>query len=200
MRLSKPIAAVIILAAMLFSCCVDDDAPVPFYFAPLSDNSVVVMETTMGDISIELYARESPITVSNFLRYVRENYYDSLIFHRVVPNFIIQGGQYDVHLQEKPAHDPIICEADNGLSNRRGTIAMARTTEINSAASQFFINLKDNPHLDHSAIEFGYAVFGEVIAGMSVVDSIGAVETTSMNGLNDVPVEPVIILRIHIKI
>ena len=200
LRFSLPVAAAFIVVVILFSGCTEDDRHIPYYFAPLSMNPVVVMETTMGDITIELYAQSSPLTVTNFLGYVRENYYDGLIFHRVVPNFIVQGGQYDVHLRKRPAHDPIPCEADNGLSNRRGTIAMARTAEIHSATSQFFINLKDNPYLDHCERDIGYAVFGGVIAGMSVVDSIGNVETTSMDGLNNVPVEPVIIRKIYLKI
>lgn len=181
------------------SGCTVDDRNEPFRFDPFTNNSVVVMETTLGDISVELYDTVSPLSVDNFLRYVREGFYDSLIFHCVIRNFVVQGGQYGVDLQKRPTHDPIPCEADNGLSNIRGTIAMARTSEIHSAASQFYINLKDNSHLDHDEMHFGYAVFGAVIGGMSVVDSIGNVETARVGSLNNVPVDPVIILNIYLR-
>ncbi len=194
------VSAILVVVMLLLSGCTEDDQYVPFRFEPFTKNPVVVMETTVGDITVELYEQASPVTVENFLRYMREEYYDSLIFHRVIPNFVVQGGQYDVHLQKKPAHDPIPCEADNGLSNKRGTIGMARTHDIHSATSQFYINVKDNPAFDHDEIHFGYAVFGRVIAGMSVVDSISNVETTSMGGLNNLPVEPVIIWKIYLQI
>jgi cyclophilin family peptidyl-prolyl cis-trans isomerase len=181
--------------------CSEDNPCVPCYPEPYApgpaENPMVVMQTSMGDIAIELYAQLSPITVGNFLRYVYEEYYDGLIFHRVIPNFIIQGGQYQVDLQKRTAHDPIPCEADNSLSNKRGTIAMARTVDIHSATSQFFINLKDNPFLDYGEMEFGYAVFGRVINGMNIVDAIGNVETTSTGELDNIPVEPVIIRKIY---
>ncbi len=199
-RLLRLVVATCIILSVVIAGCLKNDPCIPCDPEPVSpdtaSNPIVVMETTMGDVAIELYPQASPITVGNFLRYVHEEYYDSLIFHRVIPNFVIQGGQYQVDLQKKPAHDSIPCEADNGLSNKRGTIAMARTNDINSAASQFFINIKDNPFLDHDEKQFGYAVFGRVVAGMSVVDSISNVETTSMGVLDNVPVEPVIIVII----
>jgi cyclophilin family peptidyl-prolyl cis-trans isomerase len=163
----------------------------------LRKDPIVVLQTTLGDIRIELYPLDAPITVGNFLMYVHEGFYDSLTIHRVIPDFIIQGGGYDVNMVRKATREPIPCEANNGLSNLRGTIAMARVAEINSATSQFFINVEDNIALDHkgdSAGLYGYAVFGRVIAGMEVVDSISNVQTASRDGYQDVPVQPVIIL------
>ena len=189
--------AALVVVMILMQGCSHDSPCIPCEPDQCTGNPVVVIETTMGDMTIELFARESPISVGNFLLYVHDDFYDGLIFHRVIRNFIIQAGQYDENLQIKPARDPIPCEADNGLSNKRGTIAMARTIDINSATSQFFINVRDNPALDHNMVEFGYAVFGRVIAGLSVVDSIEVVETTNVNGFHDVPVEPVIISDIR---
>ncbi len=167
-----------------------------------SKNPVIAIETSLGIITIELYPQESPITVGNFLNYVYEGFYDSLIFHRAIPNFIIQGGGFDENLQKKPTRDPIPNEADNGLSNKRGTIGMARTHEIHSATSQFFINVVDNPQLDHKDDTFkgyGYAVFGKVIAGIAIVDSISMVETHSFYGYQDVPIQPVFTKIYRIK-
>jgi peptidyl-prolyl cis-trans isomerase B (cyclophilin B) len=163
-------------------------------------NPVVVMETNLGDITLELYPLNAPITVNNFLQYIREDFYDSLIIHRVIKNFMIQGGGYDRNLQKKPTHDPIPNEADNGLSNVQGTIAMARSADPHSATSQFFINTVDNIFLDFrekSPIGWGYCVFGRIIEGMHVIHDIENVETSTQNGFNDVPVEPVVILSIH---
>lgn len=163
-------------------------------------NPQVVIKTSLGDITIELYPRDAPITVGNFLRYIYESFYDSLIFHRVIPDFVIQAGAFDQDMQEKPAYEPIPNEADNGLSNKRGTIAMARTAEIHSATSQFFINVKDNLFLDHrdeTPHGYGYAVFGRVVAGMAVVDTISKVETTTKGDYGDIPVQPVFILRLY---
>ena len=158
-------------------------------------NPVVVMDTSMGTIKIELDSGKAPKTVANFLRYTDEGFYDGTIFHRVIGNFMIQGGGFTPDLKEKPVHEKIVNEADNGLKNLRGTIAMARTGEPNSATSEFFINVQDNPALDHAGPgpAFGYAVFGKVIEGMDVVDKIKAVKTGSSNGMGDVPVEPVTI-------
>jgi len=159
-------------------------------------NPIVVLETSMGTITLELYPEKAPITVKNFLAYVDEGFYDNLIFHRVIPNFMIQGGGMDDKMREKSIgkHAPIKNESTNGLSNARGTIAMARTDNPDSATCQFFINRVDNgAGLDGNDRKPGYAVFGKVIEGMDVVDKIAVVETTTRGYHRDVPVEPVYI-------
>ncbi len=164
-------------------------------------NPVVVLKTNYGDIYIELYPDKAPITVKNFLTYVKEGFYNGLIFHRVIPNFVIQGGGFDKDMNpRKPTHPPIKNESDNGLSNLRGTISMARTYDPDSASSQFFINLRDNTFLDYGKTpqKWGYAVFGKVIKGMDVVDKIAGVKTTIKPPYRDVPVEPVIIIKAEI--
>jgi len=150
---------------------------------------VVVIETSLGDITVALDKAKAPLTVENFLGYVKSGFYSGTVFHRVMPGFMIQGGGYDAKLEEKQTRPPVRNEASNGLRNRRGTIAMARTSDPHSASSQFFINLKDNPALDFgiSRDGWGYTVFGEVIGGMEVVDRIGAVPTTSRGIHDDVP-------------
>ena len=157
----------------------------------------VVIATSMGDITVQLDAEKAPVTVSNFLAYVDAKFYDGTIFHRVIPNFMIQGGGFDEALVQKKTNAPIINEATNGLKNVRGTIAMARTMIVDSATAQFFINSVDNAFLDHrnnSQPAFGYAVFGKVTAGLDVVDKISGVKTgRGANGMGDVPVQPVII-------
>ena len=162
------------------------------------NNPVVVMETSLGTIVIELWPDRAPVSVENFLRYVDNEYFDGLIFHRVISGFMIQGGGFDADMVQKSTYDPIVNEARADVPNDRGTIAMARTSDINSATSQFFINHSDNDFLNHTAETmqgFGYAVFGAVIEGMEVVDAIAAVEThTHPQGFGDVPVEPVTIL------
>jgi cyclophilin family peptidyl-prolyl cis-trans isomerase len=158
---------------------------------------VVIMETSKGRIVIGLYRDQAPLTVANFVKYVRGGFYDGTIFHRVIPGFMIQGGGYDAQLAEQPTRPPVQNESKNGLGNRRGTIAMARTNAPHSATSQFYINLKDNTQLDGSPGAFGYAVFGEVVEGMQVVDSIAAVPTQSKQGMRDVPVETVLIKRVR---
>lgn len=161
-------------------------------------NPRVMVETSMGSFTIELFRHKAPITVTNFLKYVREGFYDGLIFHRVIKGFMIQGGGLDENMQPKKTRFAIKNEATNGLSNRRGTVAMARTALVDSATSQFFINVVDNPFLDHKGKrpeDFGYAVFGEVIEGMDVVDAIREVKTGSRGGHSDVPLEPVFILK-----
>jgi len=161
----------------------------------------VLMKTTKGDITIELNAAKAPITVKNFLSYVNDKYYDGTIFHRVMSNFMIQGGGLTAEMHEKAAKPPIKNEAGNGLRNARGTIAMARTPEVDSASCQFFINLKDNNFLDHrdnTPDGFGYCVFGKVVAGMDVVDAIAKVTTGSRRGHQDVPIEPVTILSVEV--
>ncbi|MCC5839183.1 MAG: peptidyl-prolyl cis-trans isomerase [Opitutales bacterium] len=158
---------------------------------------VVVMSTTMGDITIELFAAESPITTENFLQYVDSGHYNGTIFHRVIPNFMIQGGGFTENMVDRPTRDPIRNEAGNRISNRRSTIAMARTNVIDSATAQFFINVADNTALDGDGIRGGYAVFGRVIEGMDVVDRIVAVETTSRGPHDDVPATPVVIREVR---
>lgn len=161
-------------------------------------NPIVVLQTTMGDIKIELYPDKAPETVKNFLWYVNHKFYDGLIFHRVIKNFMIQGGGFTKEMKRKQPNAPIKNEADNGLSNQKGTIAMARTQKIHSASSQFFINLKDNQFLDHknkTSGGYGYAVFGKVIDGMDVVDKIGSVTTVSFMGYKDVPDTAIVITK-----
>jgi len=155
------------------------------------DNPKVLLETNMGDILIELYPDKAPITVENFLKYVDSKHYDGTIFHRVIKGFMIQGGGYTEDGRPKETNPPIKNEADNGLKNKRGTLAMARTGEINSATAQFFINTVDNAFLDHGTRDFGYAVFGEVVDGMDTVDKIEAVQT----GQGDQPVKTVVIKK-----
>lgn len=161
----------------------------------------VLMKTNKGDITLELADDKAPITIQNFLNYVNSGFYDGLIFHRVIPNFMIQGGGFDSAMNQKETQQPIKNEADNGLKNKRGTIAMARTTNVNSATSQFFINSVDNDFLNYTSSTqqgMGYAVFGEVIDGMDVVDAISAVQTTNRNGFADVPSDSVIIEKVSI--
>lgn len=156
----------------------------------------VCLDTSHGKIVIELNADKAPISTENFLNYVKEEFFNSTIFHRVIPGFMIQGGGFLEDMTQKATNDPIKNEADNGLANKRGSIAMARTPDPDSASSQFFINLKDNDFLNYSAPTaqgWGYAVFGEVVEGMDVVDSIAAVATGNMMGHGDVPLEPVVI-------
>ena len=165
------------------------------------DNPVVKMETTMGDIYIELYQDESPIGVENFLAYANEGYYEGTIFHRVIGNFMIQGGGFESGLAQKETKEPIKNEATNGLSNKRGTVAYARTQIVDSATSQFFINTVDNPFLDYagnSPQQFGYSVFGNVIQGFEVVDAIKQVETTTVSPYENVPASDVIINRVTV--
>jgi cyclophilin family peptidyl-prolyl cis-trans isomerase len=167
-----------------------------------SANPRVKLETTKGAIVVELDAAKAPKTVENFLTYVRAGFYDGTIFHRVIPNFMIQGGGFTADLHQKPTREPIVNEADNGLSNARGTIAMARTSVVNSATAQFFINLRDNAFLDHkgdSSREFGYCVFGRVVEGMAVVDAIAATPTGAAGPFaSDVPKETVKIVKASI--
>ena len=162
--------------------------------------SVVTIKTSMGDIKVKLFDKEAPETVKNFLQYVADGHYKNTIFHRVISGFMIQGGGFDANFNQKPTRSSIKNEADNGLSNKRGTIAMARTSDPHSATAQFFINVSDgNSFLDFKAPaprEYGYCVFGEVIAGMDVVDKIRNVKTGGKNGFQDVPVEDVVILDI----
>ena len=154
---------------------------------------MIRFETSLGDITIEMLEKEAPVTTANFLKYVDDGYFDGTIFHRVIPGFVIQGGGFTEDMTQKRTQDPIKNEADNGLNNDRGTLSMARTSDINSATSQFFVNLKDNASLNHSRGNFGYAVFARVTEGMDIVDKIAEVETGRRRGHDDVPVEPVIV-------
>ncbi|MDY0270106.1 peptidylprolyl isomerase [Trichloromonas sp.] len=162
-------------------------------------NSIVLMKTSMGDIKIALNQEKAPITVENFLDYVDEGFYEGTIFHRVIDNFMIQGGGMTADMKEKKNRTPIKNEADNGLANARGSIAMARTQMVDSATSQFFINVVDNTFLNHqskSPAGYGYAVFGQVIEGMEVVDAIRKVKTGNKGFHQDVPVETVTIEKV----
>jgi peptidyl-prolyl cis-trans isomerase A (cyclophilin A) len=155
---------------------------------------MIIFETNHGTIRIELFEKEAPMTAENFLSYVDAAFFDGTIFHRVIPGFVIQGGGYTKDMELKSTRRPIKNEADNGLNNIRGTLSMARTQDINSATSQFFINLQDNAFLDHGSRDFGYAVFGKVVEGMDVVDRIAEVERGNQGCHQDVPTEPVIVL------
>jgi cyclophilin family peptidyl-prolyl cis-trans isomerase len=158
-------------------------------------NPTVALSTSKGDLTIELFAQEAPVTVQNFLQYVDDGFFDGTVFHRVIPGFMIQGGGMDAEMRQKSTRAPIANEAKNGLKNARGTLAMARTSDVNSATAQFFINLTDNAFLDHGTRDFGYAVFGRVTAGMDVVDAIAKVKTGRKGPHDDVPVEPVTIQK-----
>jgi peptidyl-prolyl cis-trans isomerase A (cyclophilin A) len=160
-------------------------------------NPQVLLKTSKGDITIELFQDQAPISAKNFLSYVDEKFYEGTVFHRVIKGFMIQGGGMTADMREKSAKPPIKNEAGNGLKNTRGTLAMARTSDIDSATCQFFINLADNAFLDHETgnpDKFGYAVFGKIVSGMDVVDAIAAVPTGSKGMHGDVPREPVTIL------
>ena len=165
-------------------------------------NPVVVMETSLGAITIELDRDQAPKSVENFLAYVNSGFYESTVFHRVIPRFMIQGGGMTADLNRKATREPIENEATNGLKNARGTLAMARTGDVNSATSQFFINTADNRALDHRSTnpsEFGYAVFGKVTDGMDIVDKIEAVQTETRGPFQDVPTEPVVIKSVRVQ-
>ena len=157
---------------------------------------MITIKTNHGDIKVKLFEDEAPVTCENFRQYVTDGFFTDTIFHRVIPNFMIQGGGMEADMSQKATRAPIKNVADNGKSNRRGTLAMARTMDINSATAQFFINLRDNDFLDHGTRDFGYAVFGEVVDGMDVVDVIAAVPTGNKAGHQDVPVETVSIVEV----
>lgn len=165
-------------------------------FFSRENNPKVLIETTKGDMVVELYPKEAPITVENFLFYVDSGFYNGLVFHRVIDGFMIQGGGFTKEGQQKQTSLPIKLESDNGLLNERGTIAMARTNVPDSATSQFFINTVNNDFLDYGPFNPGYAVFGRVIFGMDVVDEISRVETITKQGMQNWPIEEVVILGI----
>lgn len=158
----------------------------------------VKIETSAGEFILQLDEERAPLSVANFLRYVQEGYYDGTIFHRVVNGFVIQGGGYTADMQPREPKGPVPNESGNGLSNRRGTIAMARTALPHSADAQFYLNLADNLDLDPKPTRWGYAVFGEVIRGLEIVDDIGHRATTTREGMPSVPVEPVVIRRVTV--
>ena len=160
---------------------------------------MITIKTNHGDISVELFEEKAPISCENFRQYVSDGHFNGTIFHRVMPNFMIQGGGMDENMTSKPTRDPIKNEADNGELNARGTLAMARTGVVDSATSQFFINLNNNDFLNNGSRDFGYAVFGRVSDGMDVVDAIAAVQTGNSGGHQDVPVEAVTILEVTIS-
>ncbi len=179
-----------LLTAVVLVCGCDEEIKK----AKKIERNTVKLETSMGNIVIELNEQAAPVTVKNFLGYVEEGFYDGTIFHRVIPGFMIQGGGFTTEMEQKETREPIINEAKNGLKNERGTIAMARQNDPDSATSQFFINHRDNGPLNY--VENGnpgYAVFGKVIEGMDVVDAIASVNTTTRRGMDDVPIEPVVI-------
>lgn len=186
----------LLLITLLFCC------PVP---APAAETVAttprVVMETSLGTIKIELFDKEAPLSAENFRAYVRQGFYNGLIFHRVIPGFMIQGGGMEPGMKERqPTRPKLPNEATNGLKNRRGTLSMARTSDIHSASSQFFINVNDNASLDHRGTQpqlFGYAVFGKVVEGMEVADKIVAVPTTSRGMHGDVPVKDVLLIKAY---
>lgn len=159
----------------------------------MAANPSVDIKTNKGNIIVELDEQKAPVSVKNFLMYVDKGYYSNTLFHRVIPGFMIQGGGFTKAFRQKPTDAPIQNEGNNGLKNTRGSIAMARTNDPNSATSQFFINLADNPALDHNATSPGYAVFGHVTSGMDVVDKIAQERTHSQDGHQNVPVTPVVI-------
>src|SRR5688572_19988029 len=172
-------------------------APQPTPPPPAPGNPVAVISTTMGDITVELFKDRAPVSVENFVQYATDGFYAGTIFHRVIPGFMIQGGGFTPDLVEKPARRPILNEATNGLSNTRGTLAMARTQALRSATAQFFINMADNrsklDHRGYSPADFGYAVFGRVLTGLEVADRIVVSQTRTSGPHTDVPIEPVII-------
>ena len=194
----------LLAASVLFCGCARDKEPIDSNTKDVQSNvktvksekTMVNLETSMGDIVIELNKAAAPVTVKNFLTYVEEGFYNGTIFHRVIPNFMIQAGGFTAQMTRKQTHPPVINEASNGLKNERGTISMARTSDPDSATSQFFINHKSNASLDYiEGRNPGYTVFGKVVEGMDVVDAIAAVKTTVRTDLRmrDVPVVPVVI-------
>jgi len=189
-------ALVLAIGAIQVGCTMAEDGK------PQNPNDpIVLMSTSVGDVKIELYKDKAPQTVANFLAYVNDKFYDGTVFHRVIPNFMIQGGGFTPDMKQKPTQAAIKNEAGNGLKNQFGTLAMARTSDVNSATAQFFINTKDNDFLDHkndSMQGYGYCVFGKVIEGSKVVQKIENVETSSKGMYEDVPVEPVIIKSIRV--
>jgi cyclophilin family peptidyl-prolyl cis-trans isomerase len=188
MKLSlAAVAAVLTLGSVSLAA----QAPAP----AAKPNPQVTLDTSKGKIVVELFPDKAPLSVANFLQYVKSGFYDGVIFHRVIPSFMVQTGGFTPDMKQKPTKGQISNESKNGLSNERGTLAMARLSEPHTASSQFFINLKDNRSLDYSPRGWGYTVFGRVVEGMDVVDSIATVRTTTKGPHGDVPVEPVTIKK-----
>jgi len=176
-----------------FSACSADEKQSTAKTTTVNDSeNTVILLTNKGNIKLKLYPEKAPITVKNFLSYIDSGFYNNTIFHRIIPGFVIQGGGFSKEMDRKKTLPPIKNEADNGLKNLRGTLSMARTNIVNSATSQFFINLTDNDSLDHGSRDFGYAVFAEVIEGMDIVDKIASVQTTN-RPMPNIPVEQVVI-------
>ncbi|QYJ77896.1 peptidylprolyl isomerase [Shewanella acanthi] len=200
MKVLSGLSLALALSFGLTACGGSSDAdktptiPTPDQTPPeLSADACYLMQTTLGDITLAIDLTNTPITGQNFKQYVDKSFFDGTLFHRTINNFVIQGGGFTSGLNHKDTDEPIKNEAAVGISNERGTIAMARTQAPDSATSQFFINVLDNPHLDASASSYGYAVFGQVTEGMDVVDQISIVPTTSINGFNDTPVDEILI-------
>lgn len=192
--MSKAFGVMLVVLGLVSGCCL-------FKEMTMATNAadVVVMETSMGNVEIELLREKAPVTVSNFLAYVDAGFFDGTVFHRVIPGFMIQGGGFDAAMNQKPTRAPIKNEAKNGLKNDRGTLSMARTSVVDSATSQFFINVVNNDFLNNGSRDFGYAVFARVVGGMDVVDKIAGVATGVRAGMRDVPVETVAIRSIRRK-
>jgi peptidyl-prolyl cis-trans isomerase A (cyclophilin A) len=192
---------IIICAVLCMMTCLSDVSG-PVYAAENGQaraNPVIVISTNMGDITVELNQAKAPVSVKNFLGYAASGFYTGTVFHRVIPGFMIQGGGFTADMVQKSTRPAIKNEAQNGLSNKRGTLAMARTSIVDSATSQFFINVADNTFLDHGVRDFGYAVFGKVTAGMDIVDKIAETKTGHKSGHPNVPTQPVIIKSIILK-
>lgn len=183
--------ALALVLAPLTSAAEQEETPLP--------NPLVTVKTSDGSFTLRLFRDKAPVSVENFLKYVDEGYYNGTIFHRVIPDFMVQGGGFLADMSEKPPNDPIVNESKNRLHNTRGTIAMARTNDPDSATSQFFVNLRNNLRLDWAPGREGYTVFGEVIEGMKVVDFIATVPTGKAGGHNDVPTETVTIIEVKRK-
>ena len=190
------IAAIAVMAALLLTAC---SSPTKQGDLTMKAKDIIFIETSKGTIEVELNREKAPITVGNFLRYANEGFYDGTVFHRVIPGFMIQGGGFTPDGNQKPTHDTIKLESNNGLKNTAGTIAMARTSVPDSATSQFFINVADNGFLDYAPGNDGYAVFGTVFKEMDVVNAIVAVKTANRDGNADWPVEDVVIKRVYVK-
>jgi len=201
--LHSPVRTTIVEANTTLPTAAIPETEVPQLEEPSSPGTstpeIVIIETSKGTIEIELDRENAPLTVDNFLTYVNEGFYNGTIFHRVINGFMIQGGGFTSDGLPKGTHAPILLESNNGLKNTRGTIAMARTMDPNSATAQFFINVEDNSLLDYAPGNPGYAVFGKVISGMDVVDEIKGVETTSKHGAGDWPKEDVVLIRVYVK-
>ncbi len=201
LRFPRLLMALALVLALAIPCLAQSTSSGAPSGAAQTGKILVKLETSKGDIVLELYKDKAPQSVANFLSYVKKGHYDGTIFHRVINGFMIQGGGYDVNMKERPTGRPIKNEADNGLKNSLYSVAMARTSDPHSATAQFFINVKSNRALDHSGKTdsgWGYAVFGDVVDGKRVVDEIKGVRTGSVGMFDDVPVQPVVIKKASI--